>query len=269
MGKKKVEVQELDDVVEIEEEGTTVEVSEEQEKWDKKMKEDQESDTPDYNDVGWSDYVISLLDDSEKFEGRPRVTGLRRICERLLGRVISSTGVLNSNSYVYNPNTGVPIPLAVVTYTIVIQLADNTHLEVSGMAESNPVNLDDMFLAYPVACAESRAEGRALKKALHLTCLTADEIPQKNVAEAINTLFERAEDDSKKFATKVQIRVITNKCKSCDVDVFKFINSNSRHGPYDKITEVEKEVASLMVDKMNKYENDKSLIPDDIKKEEV
>ena len=250
------EVEDLETVVDIEEETVS------------ETPFSKDDDTPDYLDLEWSDYVLSLLDDTEKFEKRPRVTGLRRICEKILGPVVYSKGHLISESFEYNEIDGQPRPKAVVNYELHIHFWGETMPRVFfGMAESNPLNSDDFSLPFPVACTESRAEGRAYKKAPKLTCLTADEIPQKNMAEAIsNVMGTTGFDDSGKKITKTQIRVLNNKCKACDIDVIKFINCNDKYGPYDVLASVEKDVASLMLDKLNKFENDKTLIPKEITK---
>jgi hypothetical protein len=260
MGKKK-EVEDFDSVVEsIEEEGVKEEACEEI--------DNKKEAPPGYLDLGWSDYVLSLLDESEKFEDRPKVIGLRRICELLLGPVVYSKGHSISQSFEYNLGTGKPEPKAVVNYELRIQMFGQERT-FFGMAESNPLNSDDFSLPYPVACTESRAEGRAYKKALKLTCLTADEIPQKDVAAATKSIFGKTgeHDHEGEKISKMQIKVITNNCNSCNIDVHKFINSNPKY-KYGSLGEVDKEVASMMLKKLTKFINDKGIIPEEIKKDE-
>lgn len=78
-----------------------------------------------------------------------------------------------------------------------------------GAADCNKNNVTGKFLHYPTAIAESRAEARALKKALGITMLAAEEIDlsaaaevkpdqkvSSNIVSAIETLIERSDLDA-------------------------------------------------------------------------
>lgn len=79
-----------------------------------------------------------------------------------------------------------------------------------GTADANKQNTTDAFLAYPTAVAESRAEARALRKALNIRLLAYEEVGfggdgvsvspkakiDKSVVRAINHALEKQEIDA-------------------------------------------------------------------------
>ncbi len=114
----------------------------------------------------WTPYVMALFDDSELENGMPRVDALRRVA--------------------YFLNNG---PFSVVTDVVQVpRVEDNdratvvVHLDfggvkISGAADVYVGNTDRQFAKHPIATAETRAEGRALRKALGLTkILSAEEL---------------------------------------------------------------------------------------------
>lgn len=62
--------------------------------------------------------------------------------------------------------------IAGIVYSV--RFDDNT--EWTGVADAHPFNCDDEVVPYLSSVAESRAEGRALRKALGIDCLTEDEV---------------------------------------------------------------------------------------------
>jgi hypothetical protein len=130
------------------------------------------------NDLEWTDHVLSLLNDDEKIAGNPTTDGLRRIFETVLNctiiearpEVIQSPDLANERR-------------ATVVYSLVYVLNDRDTPEetkyrtVSAAADVYWGNCDKVFRNHPVAVAETRAEGRTLRKALKLRkVVTADEI---------------------------------------------------------------------------------------------
>lgn len=235
-------------------------------------KEDFEGDfkdkepSPQIGDLEWSDYVLSQMDDSEKYEDKPTVAGLRRVCRKLFGYVLQSRCHVISNHF-GKDHTGRLDACAVVKCSLSIRTHQGELIDVEGLAEVNPANTDDLFLGFPCATAESRAEGRAYKKAMMLKGLTADETPNKDVAEGIRDLMGEGGklQDSNERASDNQLYVIGKNCKEAGIDVMKFINSSDKFGPYNDVSEVESKVAKLMLKKLNEYVNDKDSIPSEIK----
>lgn len=127
----------------------------------------------------WNDYILGLLDEAEVFDGYPKVNGLARLVD-ILGDVISSkaTHVLVSHGETRS---------VTVNYEIQIEWKLNTPVGFGNLnftpqirtfggvadAEHDPGNL---YMKHPAALAETKAYGRALKKALALTTVTLEEM---------------------------------------------------------------------------------------------
>lgn len=143
-----------------------------------------ESDTlPQKTDPGWTQYILSLLDpETEMVKKQPKTDGLRRIADLKFGIASLKTNVIESPCEANGWRS-----VVVVT----IKFFDGT--EADGAADVCPANTDKNFAVYATAVAETRAEGRALRKALRLVkVLTAEEIEGKITEEPIHKTEELA-----------------------------------------------------------------------------
>lgn len=127
--------------------------------------------TPDVTDPDWSDFVISHLTENELFEGAPKVSGLRRVTELLLGEIV------RSETTVVQAPTQDNERRATVIHSVTLRSDDGVIRVSQGAADAFSGNSDRMFAAHPVALAETRAEGRALRRLLRLSSsvVTAEE----------------------------------------------------------------------------------------------
>jgi hypothetical protein len=135
------------------------------------------------NDIEWTDYVLGLLSDDEKIAGNPTTDGLRRIFEIALNCVViqSRADVVQTP----DPNNE---KRATVVYTLEYILNGNVpdeikHRSVSGAADVYWGNCDKIYRNHPVAVAETRAEGRALRRALKLRKVVAAEELAKDIED--------------------------------------------------------------------------------------
>ncbi len=135
-----------------------------------------EADKPDMRSPDWTKYVMSLFDKSELENSMPRVDALRRIAYQILGAFNSQTEVLQ-----------VPSPDNAGRATVKVQLTFLTtepRITIDGAADVFSGNTAKDFATHAVATAETRAEGRALRKALMLTrILSAEELQNADADE--------------------------------------------------------------------------------------
>ena len=137
------------------------------------------------NDLEWTDYVLNLLSDDEKIMGNPTTDGLRRIFEIALNCVI-----LDSNSNVVQTPDVSNEKRATVVHKLTYSLKqpdperpDLNIRSVSGSADVYWGNCDKIYRNHPVAVAETRAEGRALRRALKLRKVVAAEELAKDIED--------------------------------------------------------------------------------------
>lgn len=123
-----------------------------------------EDSAPLMGDPEWSNYVLSLLTDDEKEKDNPKVDGLRRLAYSLLGS-FSSHSIVEQAPTIDNAGRA----------TVCVQLVFNDGRNVSGVADVYRGNTAATYAEHAVATAETRAEGRALRKALMLTKVHAAE----------------------------------------------------------------------------------------------
>jgi hypothetical protein len=139
------------------------------------------------NDIGWTDHVLELLSDDEKIKGNPTTDGLRRIFEIAMDCVVteSTSEVCQSP----DPNNG---NRATVVHSLTYVLNNcspdspiNTRT-VNGAADVYWGNCDKIFRNHPVAVAETRAEGRALRRGLKLRKVVAAEELAEEIEDDID-----------------------------------------------------------------------------------
>jgi hypothetical protein len=133
--------------------------------------------TPMLGSPAWHDYVMSKFVKDELFNGNPTVDGMRRVVEQVVCPIKSiTTNIIQLPNQLMRGEVGDRRATAVVR----VALQDNTMFE--GAADSYWANTDDKaYVNYPVSMAETRAEGRALKKALRLRRVNAVEELGKTV----------------------------------------------------------------------------------------
>lgn len=203
----------------------------------------------------WHDYAMTLFDVSELVDGHPLVAGLRRVSELVLGRIVFS-----------GPTQVFPVQRddhhgrATVVFTIKFENG-STYSEV---ADSWEGNTDDMFCAYAVAIASTRAEARALRKALKIKGIAAEELTKKDTAKIVreisnSTATSDGDFDNQSRMSDAQLNFIDIKCKQLNIDGAKLLKDEFNSTLDKKIT---KKIASDVIDKLNDFQRDKTAIPE-------
>ena len=186
---------------------------------------------------------------------------MRRVAEELLGTIVSSRP-----AQVW-PATDSDCPgRATVVFEIIIDWMDSGQLKTfADVADVWHGNTDDLFCAHPVATASTRAEGRALRKALKVKCLAAEELAKKDIASIVRQTVQKPTDGEWRENDPIsnpQINFIDAKCKQLDIDVMAFINSGENS--YESVQDVSKETASKMLGLLNEYQTKNKSIPKEV-----
>ena len=214
-----------------------------------------EDNCPSMLSKDWHDYAMTLFDASELVDGHPLVAGLRRVSELVLGRIVFS-----------GPTQVFPVQRddhhgrATVVFTVKFENG-STYSEV---ADSWEGNTDDMFCAYAVAIASTRAEARALRKALKIKSVAAEELTKKDTAKIVreisnSTSTSDGDFDNQSRMSDAQLNFIDIKCKQLNIDGAKLLKDEFNSTLDKKIT---KKIASDVIDKLNDFQRDKTAIPE-------
>jgi hypothetical protein len=213
-------------------------------------------DAPSMLSPEWHDYAMTLFNDSELVDGHPLVAGLRRVSEVVLGPIVFS-----------GPTQVFPVQRedhhgrATVVFTV--RFANG--MEYAEVADSWEGNTDDMFCAFAVAIASTRAEARALRKALKIKGVAAEELTKKDTAKIVRDISttkkaSEGEYDENSRMSDAQYNFIDVKCKQLNVDGQKLF---AQFGA-DSNKKVSKKIASEIIDKLNDFQRDKSSIQADL-----
>lgn len=207
-----------------------------------------------YHDLEWNDHVLDLLNDDEKIEGNPTTDGLRRIFEMAMEcEIISSLSEVVQSPTIDNEKR------ATVVHNLSFTLNSDKVKRIrtiSGSADVYWGNCDKIYRNHPVAVAETRAEGRALRRALRLRkVVTADEISKE--------IDDNPDGNSISKISSNQINFIDVLAKRLDINMEKLLESN---GHTDKnIYNIEHSVAVDIIKNLSSYQQNVSNIPENFK----
>ena len=210
----------------------------------------QEEKIPTPVDVEWTDWVLGQLDSTELDDGAPKVSGLRRMCEKLIGEIVETD--LCTVQIPTNDN----LLRATVEVTIVIDRHDGKRVKYKDVSDACSKNADPPFNQYPPALAQTRAFGRCLRQALKLNVVTAEE-------KSDNSDYSAEVDTSSGPIQDVQIRGIEKFCKKLDISVQAYVNCGESQ--YDNIKKCTKNKGTLMIKTLQEFDKSEREIPEKIK----
>jgi|TARA_Y100000004_G_scaffold80497_1_gene90488 hypothetical protein len=221
-----------------------------------------ESNRPSMFSDEWNEYVMAHFHSNELIDGNPICAGLRRVAELLLGDIVES-----GPEQVFPATDGLAPDRATVVFKVVFDWMNTGQVRTfKEVADVWHGNTDDLFCAHPVATASTRAEGRALRKALKIRCLAAEELAKKDIVNIVQESVKKAptsgDYEADRQISSQQIQFIDNKCSTLDIDAFGFINMGEH--TYSTISEVTKDCAKKMVKALNAYQQGTE-IPEKIK----
>lgn len=256
--------------------------------------EKQEENVPVIGGDGWEEYVLSKLRPEEvEIKGKekyPKVPGLRRVAQLLLGDIVVSRPI-----QVFPPSDPAGPGRATVIYEIQIRWKHDVPSYVNLEKFEEPIrvfaeaadawigNTPDIFAVHPVATASSRAEGRALKKALQLSVLVAEEMNNdKDAASIVEVAKSKIQkevnlDDTRETGiAEQQVGVITSLCERNKVDLKKLIEKELPNvvimsNMDDIFKQLTRQDGAFLLKKLNQYQTKTKTsleIPEEVKVEE-
>ena len=208
------------------------------------------------NDLEWTDHVLGFLSDDEKIKGNPTTDGLRRIFETAMGCTVtvSESEVCQAP----DPNNG---QRATVVHSLTYVLNDSNLDDlvktrtVNGAADVYWGNCDKIFRNHPVAVAETRAEGRALRRALKLRKVVAAEEIAEEIEDDIDGLnFNKITPNQINFMDVIAQRLNINVVSLLDK---LNLDNNAKNLLHDD--------AVSIIRKLSEYQQNADDIPDDLK----
>jgi hypothetical protein len=209
------------------------------------------------NDLEWTDHVLSLLSDDEKISGNPTTDGLRRIFEKALNcKVLASVSDVVQTPEPNNEKRATVVHS--ITYLLNEGARDQSDLNtvtINGAADVFWGNCDKVYRNYPVAVAETRAEGRALRRALKLRKVVAAE-------ELAKDIEDHPDENSVSKITNNQINFIDVLAKRLNMNVSKLLESNALESK--NIYSLSHDNAVAVIRLLSQYQQNVSQIPNEL-----
>lgn len=226
-----------------------------------KQKEDkqvEEKKTVTPNDLEWNDHVLGLLSDDEKIDGNPTVDGLRRIFEQALDCVIieAISDVVQSPTPENEKRATVVHTLRYVLKNDLSNDAELKYRAVTGSADVYYGNCDKVYRNHPVAVAETRAEGRALRRGLRLRKVVAAE-------ELTSSIEDHPDAFSVNKISSNQMNFMDQMAKRLDINVVSLLASMSIGT--DNINDISHDNAVAIIRELSKHQQNLDKIPESLK----
>ena len=198
----------------------------------------------------WNEHVLSHFQQDELVDGNPTVDGLRRVTELLLGTiVVGKATVIQSPS---PDNDG----RCVVSYNV--QVRDKSNLEnpycvweQTSIADCYAGNCDPRFAVFASAVAETRAEGRALRKLLRL---------RKVIAAEEAGLVPAEENGLNGKITPTQMSFIETLCQRNDINIPVYLGDSKSFSFNGKLEDVPYKSAVAIIAHLSELQRNKSTI---------
>ena len=206
---------------------------------------------PNYYSHDWHNYVMSHFQEDELVNGFPKIDGLRRVAELLLGDIIETgpTKLESSGQHAF----------CVYQIRFDWKMSEGHYKVFTASGGSSKENTDDLFSIYPECIAETRAEARALRRALKIRIAAADEIKNVKMAKQPQVTSSTGEWSENELISSTQRKFLEKKCAQLEIDLMKFVNNGK--SKYNSVDEVTKDTATKMITAINLYQQNIEQIP--------
>lgn len=198
----------------------------------------------------WNEHVLSHFQQDELVDGNPTVDGLRRVTELLLGPIIVGKATVIQSPSLDNDGR------CVVSYNV--QVRDSSNLEnpyyaweQTSIADCYAGNCDPRFAVFATAVAETRAEGRALRKLLRL---------RKVIAAEEAGLVPAEENGINGKITPTQMSFIETLCQRNDINIPVYLGDSKSFSFNGKLEDVPYKSAVAIIAHLSELQRNKSTI---------
>ena len=211
-------------------------------------------DEPQYSgpsdcDAEWAEYLLDQLGDHELINGAPTVDGLRRITEKCFGEIVES------RSTIVEAPSGTNGLRCTICHTLtIVKHRSLRTVKVDGCVDVLHSKTPYPFKDHLVATADTRAEGKALRRALKIRVITAEELQSESEEEVL--VSEEAINDQ-------QILAINQLCKRLDVNVEGLVKMKCQAA--ENINSINNLEARLLISQLSEFQRK----PDNIENENV
>ena len=196
------------------------------------LSQEETEERPDINSRDWNEYVLSQFGPDELADGNPTVDGLRRVSGLLLGPIISGIAKVIQSPNPQNDNR------CVVEYTCTIMFGESLLTQTS-------------VAVYSSAIAETRAEGRSLRKLLKLRKVIAAE-------EAGLVPLEETGVNGK--ITPTQMNFIETLCQRNDINVPAYLGAAKDFNFNGKLEEIPYKSAVAVISHLSEMQRNQASI---------
>ena len=163
--------------------------------------------TPTSIDPNWTEYVLSQLDPDEIRDGNPKVDGLRRLVEKLVGPIVSAE-IKCEHVPVYGGENSMKENTATILAKVVV-VKEGKPLVTTSVADASSASCPPPYDKYLSSIAETRAKARCYREILRLkNVVSADEMPDG-----------AASVTGPELITDNQINLIETNCKDLNLDI--------------------------------------------------
>lgn len=234
---------------------------------DNDFKDQEQFKRPRYTDPGWHDFVMTQFVPEELDpKGNPKVDGLRRVAEGLLGQIVESRPVQSSSDS----------SLAAVNWILIIEWAcDNPYIDIGdrepltrrifgAFSDCSPANCKAPYNKFLASMADTRSEAKALRRALRLRCIASEEAELGEV----NTFEEKVSDGNYNGESPInpqQLMMVGVLSERLGIDQEKLAIKTYNKG----VKLLTKENAANLIILLNKYQTSvkeqSAEIPEDVK----
>ena len=206
---------------------------------------DNDPKIPSEYDPEWSEYLLDQLSDSELINGAPTVDGLRRITEKCFGEIVGSkSAIIDSPTSQNNQRCTICHTLTISKYR------SSQSISVDGCVDVLYHKTPYPFKDHLVATADTRAEGKALRRALKIRVITAEELQNEDEQDALS---------SDELVNDQQVLALNQLCKRLDLSVTSFVKGE--YNKVKKINELRNLEARLLIAKLSEFQRTPKDIP--------